>query len=266
MQDSREQLLANLLRHGATQVDLDYLFKESVVTWRIGPEDEVSEACIRSELFMSNAARNAQSALRVIDRMSDSDNAEDGDLHAALRKYVEDTGESIKVVDNTLRDNGTNLETLFIEVPRQASDDEMSWRSLIGRREVIAHKLLTVDNSRVHREAVRDFGLLHQLLSKIHFNPVKVDLTSGHPFGSMFRADVIRSLTPSKANETPGIGQCIIFVFEDKQRGFLSLRFGRGENNHVLIAASQPLPSLNLQMYAMKRGDIKQSTPDMPSR
>ena len=80
------------------------------------------------------------------------------------------------MIDNTLKDNGSSLESLLFEIPDEGSEDEVTWRSLVARRDVIAHRSLTVDNKRVHQEAQRDFDCLHQLPSKINFVPTKTDL------------------------------------------------------------------------------------------
>ena len=133
------------------------LYRESPVVFRIRPDDEISETCIHLEEFMSSAARNSKNALKVIDRMNGSGKTKDTDLLTALKKYVEDTCEAIKKVDSTLKDNNSGLQSLLIEIPNETSEDEVSWRSLVTRRDVIAHGLLTVDDDRVYMEAVRDF-------------------------------------------------------------------------------------------------------------
>ena len=253
MPDSRERLITNLVQHGATQVELDDLARESDVVWRIAPNDEVSEPCVRLEEFICSATRNAQSALRVIDRMVGPDKVQDLDLLTALKKYVEDTCEAIKVVDNTLKENGTNLESLFFEVPQDASDEEMSWRNLIGRRDVIAHRLLTVDDNQVYREAVRDFGSLHKLLSRIHFNPVKTDLMSGKGPEFPFKGDLLRNLAPSKYGQSPSIGESLTFVSEDRLEGLFALRLGRTEDNKMLIGASLAPRTFHISIYTAKR-------------
>ena len=101
---------------------------------------------------------------------------------AALKKYVEDTCEAIKQVDNELKGNGSSLETLLFEIPGE-SDNQVSWRNLIGRRDVIAHRLLTVDDERVYREAERDFCLLVELISRVYFVPIK----PGFPISLWYR-------------------------------------------------------------------------------
>ena len=91
----------------------------------------------------------------------------------ALKKYVEDTCAALKEVDNTLEKNNSSLSQLFYEIPQGTSESELSWRSLIGRRDVIAHQLLTVNGERVYYEAKRDFDSLYQLLTRIYFSPIK---------------------------------------------------------------------------------------------
>lgn len=253
MTNSRTRLVAKMVRHGATQVELRELFRESEIIWQIRHDDEISDTCIQLEQLILSAARNSQNALDVIDRMHGSSNLQDRDLLTALKKYVEDACEAIKVVDNKLKDNGASLESLLCEIPDETQDDEASWRNLIGRRDVIAHNLLTIDNSRVYVEAVRDFGSLHQLLSKTYFAPVKTDWASGRGFPLLlFRTRAIQGLAPAEAGATPGIGESLIFVCEDEQEGFLSFRFARTQNNGALIAASHAPRSINLSIYAVE--------------
>ena len=115
-------------------------------------------------------------------RMDGTEGARDPDLAIALRKYVEDTCEAVKQVDNALRKRGSSLGTLLFEVPDRAQG-EMSWRDLVARRDVMAHRLLTVDDKRVRREAHRDFGRLHEMLSRVYFVPVKSDFDAARNSG-----------------------------------------------------------------------------------
>lgn len=236
----RMRLLAKMVRHGATQVEIDDLFKQSQIIWRIGADQEISHTCVHLEEFMSSAARNCKKALRVIARMHNSGKRKDPDLLTALKKYVEDTCEAIKKVDSTLGRNRSSLTSLIYEIPNKTSGDDVSWRNLIARRDVIAHRLLTVDDERVYHEAERDFGSLDELLSKVYFVPVKTDLGKGEGFSPLLRADALRNLAPSLHGRTPNLGESLIFVCEDKVDGFLSFRLGRTDSNKVLLSASAP--------------------------
>ena len=235
----RGRLISRLVDHGATQVEIRELFKESQVIWQIRPDQQTSDTCIQLEEFMASAARNTQSALNVIERMGGSTSLQDRDLITALKKYVEDSCEAIKVADNKLKDSGSSLESLLFEIPDDTLDEKVSWRSLIGRRDVIAHGLLTVDDNRVHSEAVRDFGLLGQLLSKVYFAPVKTSFASGQGFMPLFKPRILTRLSPSRAGETPSIGQTLIFVCEDVDEGIVSFRMGRSVGNKLLLASSR---------------------------
>ena len=235
----RGRLISRLVDHGATQVEIRELFKESQVIWQIRPDQQTSDTCIQLEEFMASAARNTQSALNVIERMGGSTSLQDRDLITALKKYVEDSCEAIKVADNKLKDSGSSLESLLFEIPDDTLDEKVSWRSLIGRRDVIAHGLLTVDDNRVHSEAVRDFGLLGQLLSKVYFAPVKTSFASGQGFMPLFKPRILTRLVPAKAGEAPSIGQSLIFVCEDVDEGIVSFRMGRSAGNKLLLASSR---------------------------
>ena len=154
---------------------------------------------------------------------------------AALKKYVEDTCEAIKQVDNELKGNGSSLETLLFEIPGE-SDNQVSWRNLIGRRDVIAHRLLTVDDERVYREAERDFCLLVELISRVYFVPIKTDFGAGLSPEPLMRREVVASLPPTGKGERPQIGTCLVFVCEDVVDGFVCLRMGRTETNTITLA------------------------------
>ena len=237
MVDSRERLFANMVRHGATQVGVNELFREGQVIWRIRRDEEISDTCIHLEEFIASAARNAEKALLVIDRIDAANALRDGDLLTALKKYVEDTCEAIKVVDNELKGKGASLESLLSELPDKTGSNSVSWRGLIARRDVIAHKLLTVDDEQVYREAVQDFGVLHQMLSSMYFVPVKTDWASNRGFSPRIKPDAIKRLAPLKAGTTPRIGQSLIFICEDEQEGFLTFRLSRSQDNKIVLAA-----------------------------
>ncbi len=230
----RKRLLARMVEHGATEVELASLLEQSQIVWRIGAEEEVSETCVRLEELMARAARSCRSALGVMARMDRTDSPKDPDLLTALKKYVEDTCEAIKQVDNCLKRKGSGLAQLFFEIP-EASQGEVSWRELVGRRDVLAHRLLTVDDERIYREAKRDFGALYELLSRVYFAPVKTELDVGKGFSPLFRTDALRRLAPSVDGRRPEIGSSLVFVCEDSEKGFLAFRVGRSESNEILL-------------------------------
>ena len=229
------RLVTRMVEHGATQVAMADLMEQAQVVWRIGADDPVSETCIHAEEILASGARSCRRALDVMVRIERTNDAQDADLTTALKKYVQDTCEAIKQVDNALREKGSDLATLLFEVPDK-SHGEMSWRNLIGRRDVIAHQLLTVDNQRIHREAQRDFDSLHQLLSRVYFVPVKTNLEAGRGFCPMLKTDVVRRLSPAEPGSKPTLGQSLIFVCEDERRGFVAFRTGRSANNRILFA------------------------------
>ncbi len=185
-----ERLLARMVKHGAKQVEMADLIDQAQVLWFIEENDIVSETCIHAEELMASGARSCRGALDVIARMDRTEGARDPDLATALRKYVQDTCEAIKQVDNALNKKGSGLAPLLFEIPDR-SHGEMSWRDLIGRRDVIAHQLLTVDDQRVWDEARRDFGSLYEMLSRVHFAPVKSDLDAGRGISPMFNGAVV---------------------------------------------------------------------------
>ena len=66
---NRGRLISRLVGHGATQVEIRELFKQSQIILRLAEGVDVSESCVALEEFMSSAACNAQSTISVITRM-----------------------------------------------------------------------------------------------------------------------------------------------------------------------------------------------------
>ena len=231
-----DRLLARMVKHGANEVEMTDLLEQSQIVWRIGAKDEVSETCVRLEEWMASAGRSCRSALDVMIRMNRTDGPKDPDLLTALKKYVEDACEAIKQVDNCLKRKGSGLAQVLFEIPEASQEGEVSWRELVGRRDVLAHRLLTIDDERVYCDAERDFGALFELLSRVYFVPVKTDLDAGKGFGPLLKTDAVHRLAPSMDGCTPEIGSSLVFICEDSNKGFLTFRMGRSENNTILLA------------------------------
>ena len=246
-----ERLVSRLVRHGASAVSIAELVARGQIIWSIGPHQDVSDACLAAEEFMASATRNCRRANDLIGRMSGGAGRRDEDMMTALKKYVEDTCMAIKEVDNELKRNGSSLDALLFEIPGK-SDDQMSWRGLIARRDVIAHQLLTVDDERVYHEAERDFGLLEQLISRVYFVPIKTDLGADRNVQPLMRTDALKGLAPVTAGESPRIGNSIVFVFEDAVDGFEWIRMGRTEDNTIALFPSRPMHFLFANVEGMK--------------
>ena len=222
--------LAERERRGATRVEMDEMFEDAVVSFPVSTGSAIAEPCVEMYEFMSAAARSAVAGVEVLDRLNTED---DPHLVAALKRYVEDTGQALKEVDNRLKKLRSGLNELFPEIP--------SWKSLISRRDVIAHQILTLDDAKVREEADRDFRALSQLLSNIHFAPTIIDLEQG--IGPMVnvRAEYLRGLVPSEVGQGAIVpGSTAIIVCLDARKGIVTFRLGRGTDNQALLAVSHP--------------------------
>ena len=246
-----ERLMARMVKHGAEQVEMAELIDRALVQWHITDKDVVSETCIHAGELMASGARNCRRALELMTRMDRTEGEPDPDLATALSKYVQDTCEAIKQVDNALKKKGSGLATLLFEIPDR-SQVEMSWRDLVGRRDVIAHQLLTVDDRRVRREAERDFGSLYEMLSRVYFAPVKSDLGAGRYVGPTIRGDALGRLSPAEPGSKVAIGQGLVFIYEDERRGFVVRRLGRGAHNEILLSGS--VGAIPISISHPKRG------------
>lgn len=238
------EFLAVREKRGGRAVDPETLYEQSGIVFEFSPEDVVSELCVECMEFMLSAAQNAASAVGVLD-------CPDFDSHphlmTALKKYVEDTGEALKQVDNRLRKAGSSLEGLF---PDLLGHDAAAWRSLVGRRDVIAHQVLTVDDNRVRAEANRDFRVLLSLLENINFVPVMTDHSNGRTFGVQLRAEVLHRLPAVEPDSDAAavIGGSLIFVCHDAEQGLLTYRLARSPEDRLLFASSHP-GAFNMSIY-----------------
>ena len=221
--------LAERERRGTTRVDREQMYEDAVVIFPASTSRPIAEPCVEMSEFMAASARSAVAGVEVLDRLNTED---DPHLLAALKRYVEDTGQALKEVDNRLKKLHSGLNGLFPEIS--------SWKSLIGRRDVIAHQILTLDDGRLREEAERDFRGLCQLLSNIHFAPAIIDLEQDIGPEVIVRSNLLRELAPSEAGQTFELGGALVIVCLDSRKGIVAFRFGRGPDNRALLAASHP--------------------------
>ena len=231
---------------------------EMVFLWE--PEGECSDTCVKLGEWLGRARSDAEGALHAIAQLNKPEHSQNHSLFlTALKKYVEDTCLAIKEMDNILKRHGSSLDILIFEIPNTNRADDMSWRNLIGRRDVIAHNLLTIDNKRVYDEAVRDFTRLHQLLSKISFVPYKTD-TNGGGVHVGFNPDGLKDLVPHKGDEPWTIGQSLIFISEHKQQGLVSFRVGRADSGgnmlSTLVMSSSFGGIFNIRLEAFRKSAV----------
>lgn len=227
--------LAERERRGARIADIESFYEESLVIFGVSEGDPISGTCIDCMELVSSAARNAASAIAVLDR---SDYVHDAHLRAALKKYVEDTGEALKQLDKLLKDRCSSLVELLPDLS-DGAEDTTTWKELIGRRDVIAHKILTIDDNRVRDEADQDFRTLYSLLRNISFVPNMTDVTNGLGIEVSVRVDELHRLPPiTPESNVTAIGASLILVHDDFQLGLQTLRLARSPDNELLIAAS----------------------------
>ena len=222
--------LAERERRGATRVEMDAMFSDAVVAFPASTSRPIAEPCVEMYEFISAASRSAVAGVEVLDRLNTED---DPHFVAALKRYVEDTGQALKEVDNRLKKLHSGLNELFPEIS--------SWKDLISRRDVIAHKILTLDNDKVREEADRDFRALCQLLSNIHFAPTVIDLEQGIGPEVAIRSSQLHELAPLEAGQKAFVlGGTLVVVCLDARKGIVTFRLGRSPDNKVLLSISHP--------------------------
>ncbi len=113
-------------------------------------DDNIAAAIERIALIRNDI----QGAINCWSRMVTERRLNDRDLRMALRKYVEDVGESVKVLDCG---TGHGLLDALIEFEE--------WKGLKGIRDIIAHQPGRVDDVIVVDAVVTDFPVLSRLLA-----------------------------------------------------------------------------------------------------
>lgn len=247
------QWMAKREERGAEIVDMDAALVRSTVGFSISSNDVISDLCVECTEFMGSAVRNAAEAVDVLDRRELDD---DPHLMTALKKYVEDTGEALKQVDDRLKKRSSSLEDMFPDLPADAKDTA-TWRDLIGRRAVIAHKILTLDASRVRDEADRDFRSLLSLLRNINFVPALTDCQNGRLFAVQLRGTEIKRLPPIApgSDATTELGSSLILVCEDVNFGMVTFRLARSPENRLLVASSVA-GTFNISLHRLSQPDV----------
>ncbi|MCY3568988.1 MAG: hypothetical protein OXH38_10200, partial [Chloroflexi bacterium] len=185
------------------------------------------------------AASNCRDAMDLLASMDGPGNRH---LVTALKKYVEDACEAIKQIDNLLKGKGTSLETILVEIPGTSKDGRLSWRSIIGLRDVLAHHL-TLDTSRFYGEASQHCGSLYDLLARVYFSPIKTNTIAGEPFITpAVKTEALLKLVPygDEGERVPEIAKTLVVVWEDRSGDFLFLRVGRTKSHTELLLWGPP--------------------------
>ena len=222
--------LAKRERHGATRVDMDEMYQDAVVNFPISTNKTIAEPCVEMSEFIAAAARSAVNAVEVLDRLNTED---DPHLVAALKRYVEDTGQALKEVDNRLKKLHSGSERA---VPRDSIVEKSHSSSRCDRTQNTHSRR----RQRSGRKRTVTTGKLCQLLSNIHFAPTIIDLEQG--VGPKVRYSLQFScerLAPSAAGQDGFVpGGALVIVCLDARKGIVTFRLGRGPDNQALLAMS----------------------------
>lgn len=189
------------------------------IIWRVDASaNEISNTCVHLEELLADALCSCQSAVSVMARIDKHSASKDADLRTALTKYVLDTCKAIREVDNLLRLQASGLAQLL--ECSEVDADELSPHDLVALRDVFAHRLLAIDDKEVNRKAAKDFRKLSDLLSQIHFVPIKLDVEAGRDFHAVLNAYC--NVQDGSPNERRFTGRDLVFIGEDRQLGFVS--------------------------------------------
>ena len=216
-----KRMLTRVVESGAQDEAIKVMDYPEIV-WRVG-DDEISNTCVHLEELVASAAHSGRGALSLIARINKEIGQRDVDLQTALTKYVTDTCKAIKDIDNVLRCRGSGLAQLLDMA--EPNPGELSWRDLVALRDVLAFRLLAIDDEEVTRKAAQDFEDLCGLLTQIHFVPIKLDLDKKERFNALFKVRCI--VRNSSAHESWPAVRDLVFVCEDRKSGFLSFAFKR---------------------------------------
>ena len=220
------------VEYRVTLVETTDLSERAQIVWRIGEEEEVSEACLRLQGLMASAVINGRNALSVMAEVGSASTPIHPFLMTALKRNSLDICEIIKQIDNLLRDNGSGL-TQLLEVV-ETDHSELRWRDLIALRNVLTFRLLTAEGEgTIQSEAKRDFAMLCELLGRLFFVPVRTDFVRSkcsRPLLEARSTDSDRAIQKWFHNLDP-----LVFICEDAKLGFLSCRVERSESDDIVL-------------------------------
>ena len=91
---------------------MDEMYEEAVAIFPASTGSLIAYPCVEISEFMAAAARSAVDGVEILDRLN---TGEDPQLVAGLKRSVEDTGQSLKEVDNRLKKLHSGLNELFSE-------------------------------------------------------------------------------------------------------------------------------------------------------
>ena len=132
---------------------------------------------MRATVWLERAKENIHNALLCRSRMVDGGAPlSDPDLCWALAKYVENTEESVKQLDNIT--HGLLLAELT-EIPFSDPDANLTWKNLKGMRERLAHRFWEIDHDVVLDTVMNDFPLLDDLFDCLYIVPEPFNVRTG---------------------------------------------------------------------------------------
>lgn len=185
-----------------------------------------------ASVWLERAQTSIHHALLCRNRMMDSGAPlADRDLCWALAKYVENTEESVKQLDNITH---RLLLAELIEIPLSGPDANLTWKNLKGMRERLAHRFWEIDNRVVLDAVMHDFPLLDALFDSLHIVPEPFNIRTDQTADFIVSTEWIRKIRYARGPEDPLLpGNSFIAAAYDRDFGWNMFRVGLNEERNA---------------------------------
>lgn len=207
-------------------------------------------------VWRDRIVENIDSALSCY-RWMDEGGLQSGE-HAltALAKYVENTTESIKQLDNLTKGK---LFAQLVEIPERSTEEgAMTWRNMIGMRDRLSHKFYETDQDLLVNVVKEDFPKLAILFRTLLIG--QWTTRDGRFVFSSDTADIPRPTEASHPVSGPGPGRSSIVALYHSSHGWTLIRlFGTPEGSfHTVLLSQESRAHGRLRMFGDVSGDESQ--------
>ena len=205
-------------------------------TSREKPLDDEAMTSIKDR--WSQLRSYVEAAINLSQKMSTQDDLrEDHDLRWGLVKHVENAQETVRALDKA---GGDRLLSVLVELPLKADGDELSWKGLIGMRNVLAHKPWDVDHTVVWQTVMEEFPILLTLIDATTIDVEPSDVVNGrHPKILVDPRTLMAGSGTTIGGRMSPIGTQVL-VFRDLTHGLGTLHVGRSNDGTSRLVAATP--------------------------
>ena len=205
-------------------------------TGREKPLDD--KAMVKIKERWSQLRSYVEDAINLSRRMStQGDLREDHDFRWGLVKHVENAQETVQALDKA---SGYRLLSVLVELPLEADGDDLSWKGLIGMRNVLAHQPWALDHAVVWRTVTEEFPILLAVIDATTIEVEPSDVENGRQPKIMVDVATLMAGTGTTIGGKMSPTGSQILVFRDLTHGLGALHVGRSDDGTSRLVGAAP--------------------------